>query len=290
MKGKIFTVGTMILMGCAPGPSPSGQYGGGPFGPGGPGTGGSSSLSISIAQPPNGMTSGSGGTPYYIKNDVILPLSIYYTDTVSGIVLTSLTVSLTGSGTLSFNAGPISATGSLLLSIPTSAGSDGTKNFLVQASIKNDAGDQAQAGSSFTLTLAQLGAGNAVTGSGSTFSIPINVYLDPSWSYGLGSYDITVNFNTTYLSWVSVSGSSSSSEFSLAPGFTPISAGSYQIYASNTTSSTSPKGLINIANVTFQAAVITGTTQVSFGNITLLDYNSSPIPKTRIQSGSIRVY
>jgi len=221
-------------------------------------------------------------------------LSISYSDALSGIDIASIGVSLTGSGTVSFSAGPSGATGNLFLSIPTTAGSDGSGNFIVQASIKDKAGNQAQAGSSITLTLAHLGAGNATVASGSYFSIPINVYLDPSWSYGLGSYDIQVSFTSSTISYNSVSGSDPANPaYAYEFGLTPSNIGfPYpEIVSSNSQGSgaTSPKGLLNIANLRFQA-LSPGSTTVILTIIYLRDSMGDPIPSLRIQSGIVTVY
>jgi len=250
--------------------------------------------SIGISQPPNGMTTCDiGGPPYCVVRDVTLPLSISYSDALSGIDQTSLMVSLTGSGTVSVSAGPSSATGSLLLSIPTSSESDGSGNFIVQASIKDMAGNLAQANFSVTLTLSHLGAGSKTIAQGSTFSILINVYLDPSSTYGLGSYDIQLSYNSSIISFVSASGSDPANpayapEFSAPPQ--NIGAGFPQLVSSNSLGSNAatPKGLINIANVRFNA-LNTGTTQVSLSIVYLRDSTGVSIPASRIQSGSITV-
>jgi len=249
---------------------------------------------ISISSPQDGMTSGQGGVPYYIVEDITLPLNIFYSDTLSGIDLASIGVSLTGSGTVSFSAGPSGATGNLLLGIPTTVGSDGSGNFIVQASIKDMAGNQALAGSSITLTLAHLGAGSKTVTSGSYFSIPINVYLDPSWSYGLGSYDIQVSFTSSTISYISVSGSDPANPaYAYEFGLTPSNIGfPYpEIVSSNSQGSgaASPKGLLNIANLRFQA-LSPGSTTVILTIIYLRDSMGDPIPASRIQNGIVTVY
>jgi len=248
---------------------------------------------INIIEPQNGLSSPPGtGFTYFVSKDFTQPLSITYSDTLSGIDLASIGVSLTGSGTVSFSSGPSGATGNLYLSIPTSAGSDGSGNFIIQASIKDMAGNQAQAGSSITLTLAHLGAGSASVTSGSYFSIPINVYLDPSWPSVLGSYNIQVSYDNT-ISFVSVSGSDPAnpayaSEFAVTPS--NIDFPLPQIVSSNSQGSgaLSPKGLINIANLGFWASS-TGSTTVSLSIVNLCDSTGASIPATRIQSGNVTV-
>ncbi|MGC8578447.1 MAG: hypothetical protein ACP5QW_00270 [bacterium] len=255
--------------------------------------------SLSFVQPISGSTSGgTSGTifPYFIYPYITIPYEVTYNDSQSGVNTSTFNINANGVyGTV--NATPISATGTLPITLPVSGGSNGTGTYVITAQVSDNVGNTGTATSVITLSLANIGIGSANVDTGTEFTIPINIFIDPSHPYGLGSYNIYVNFNQRILNFVSVSGSMSgypgvgySQEFSNPPGYYQTSSGveinGYNLLGSGYYST--PVGLFNVANITFYAAY-PGTTTLTIIVNSMIDTTGSALPSTRVQSGSVTV-
>jgi hypothetical protein len=250
--------------------------------------------SLSIVQPISGSTSGSN-LPYYIYPSVSLPYQVNYSDTQSGVNPSSFKININGvEGTVS--ATSISATGILSATLPVSSGSNGTGIYTINATVSDNAGNTATTSSVITLSLANIGIGSASVNTGSTFVVPINVFIDPSYPYGLGSYSIYINFNQSILNFVSVNGSVSgypgvaySPQFLNPPSYYLTSSG-ININSSTTAGGgfAAPVGLFNIANITFYAAS-PGTTTLTIIVTSMNDTTGAALPSNRVQSGTVTV-
>lgn len=250
--------------------------------------------SLSIAQPVSGSTSG-GSLPYYLYPSVNLSYIVNYSDTQSGVNPSSFSINVNGAaGTV--NTTTTSATGIVPVILPVSSGSNGTGTYTITAQVSDNAGNTGSTNSVINLSLANIGIGSAVVNTNTNFTVPVNVFIDPSSPYGLGSYNITIIFNQSVLNFVSVSGSLSgypgvayTPEFYIQPNSYPTSSG---ITINSTTSaggsSASPVGLFNIANLTFYAA-FPGITSMTIIVTSLNNTTGAAVPSGRVQSGTVTV-
>lgn len=254
---------------------------------------------LTIAQPVSGSASGgTSGTllPYFIYPNAVIPYEVTYNDTQSGVNPSSFAISANGAaGTVS--ATSISATGTLPVMIPLTSGSNGTGVYTITAQVSDNVGNIGYGNSVISLSLADIGIDSATVAVGSQFTIPMNVFIDPSHAYGLGRYDISIDFNQSILNFVSVSGSASgypgvayASEFANPPNYYLISSG-IDINAINQLASgyyPNPVGLFNVANLTFYAAS-PGTTTLTIIVNALNDTTGAAVPSSRVQSGTVTV-
>ncbi len=250
--------------------------------------------SLTIAQPVSGSASG-GNLPYYLYPNVTLPYQADYSDSQSGVNPSSFGINANGvAGTVA--ATGVSATGTLSATLPVSSGSNGTGTYTVNAQVSDNVGNTAATSSVITLSLANIGIGSATVTAGTQFIVPINVFIDPSHAYGLGSYDIFINFNQSILNFVSVSGSGSgypgvayTPEFANAPNYYSTSSGIDINSTNQLTSEYYPLGLFNIANLTFYAAS-PGTTTLTIIVTSMHDTKGAAVPSGRVQSGTVTVH
>ncbi len=252
---------------------------------------------LTIAQPVSGSASGPN-LPYFIYQNISLPYEADYSDSGSGVNISSFKINVNGAaGTV--NATDVSATGALPVTLPVNSGSSGTGTFTINAQVSDNAGNIASANSVITLSLANIGIGSASVSAGTLFTIPVNVFIDPANIYGLGSYSIYVSFNSNIISFQSASGSSSSlasqgvaysPQFVNMPFVTDLALGEDNIYSSTTAGGgfQSPVGLFNIANLTFYA-FSSGTTDLTITVILLQDTTGSSLPQSNVQSGTVTV-
>ena len=254
--------------------------------------------SITFVQPISGSTSGgTSGTalPYFIYPAATIPYEVTYNDTQSGVNPSSFGILANGvPGTAS--ATSISATGTLPVTLPVSSGSNGSTACTISAQVSDNVGNTGSANSVITLSLANIGIDNAAVTTTSEFTVPINVFIDPSHGYGLGSYDIAISFNQSVLSFVSVTGSVTgypgvnyAPEFYATPNYYQTSSG-IDINAMTTAGGgfTAPVGLFNVANLTFDAASA-GTTTLTITINYFHDTTGSVLPAGRVQNGTVTV-
>ena len=254
---------------------------------------------LTIAQPVSGSASGgTSGTvlPYFIYPDQVIPYEVTYSDTQSGVNPSSFGITANGvGGTVS--ATSISATGSLPVTLPLTSGSNGTGIYTISAQVSDNVGNIGYGNSVITLSLADIGIDSATVATGTQVTLPINVFIDPSRAYGLGKYDITIDFNQSILNFVSDSGSASgypgvayTSAFASSPNYYLTSSGIdlNSINQSGTGYYPNPVGLFNIANVTFYA-VSPGITSLTIIVNTLDDTTGAAVPSSRVQPGTVTV-
>ena len=254
--------------------------------------------SLQFLQPVSGSTSGgTAGTvlPYFIYPSATIPYEVTYSDTQSGVNPSSFAITASGApGTVS--ATGISATGTVPVTLPVSSGSDGSGTYTMTAQVSDNVGNTGFANSVITLSLANIGIGGAVVSPATTFTVPINTFIDPSHAYGLGSYDIAVSFNQSVVSFVSVAGSLSgypgvlyAPEFYASPNYYQTVSG-IDINASTSAGGgfTAPVGLFNLANLTFYA-VSAGTTTLTITVNAFRDTTGAALPANRVQSGTVTV-
>ncbi len=254
---------------------------------------------LTIAQPVSGSASGgTSGTllPYFIFPNAVIPYEVTYGDTQSGVNPSSFAISANGAAGM-VSATSISATGTLPVTIPLTGGSNGTGVYAITAQVSDNVGNIGYGNSVITLSLADIGIDSATVTRGSQFTIPMNVFLDPSHAYGLGEYDISIDFNQSILNFVSVSGSASGypgvayvPEFAKPPDYYLISSGIDMSSVNQLASGyyPSPVGLFNIANLTFYAAS-PGTTTLTIIVNALKDTTGAAVPSSRVQSGTVTV-
>ena len=253
---------------------------------------------LSMAQPVSGSTSGgSSGTalPYFIYPQAVIPYEVTYSDTQSGVNTSSFGITANGvAGTV--DATSISATGSLPVTLPLTGGSNGTGVYTITAQVSDNVGNIGHGNSVISLSLADIGIDSATVSAGTQVIVPVNVFIDPSHAYGLGSYDIYLNFNQSILNFVSVGGSASgypgvsyASEFANFPNYYSTSSG-IDINSVTTAGGgfAAPVGLFNIANLTFYAAS-PGTTTLTIIVNSLNDTTGAAVPSNRVQSGTVIV-
>ncbi len=250
---------------------------------------------ISIAEPVSGSTSGSS-LPYYIYPNVTIPYAVMYSDTQSGVNQSSFKININGIAGAAAATG-VSATGTLSATLPVSSGSNGSGMYTIAAQVSDNVGNTATTSSVITLSLANIGIDSATATAGTQFVVPINVFIDPSHAYGLGSYNISINFNQNIINFVSVSGSASgypgvayTPEFAYFPNYYATSSG-IDINSTNQSGSgyyPNPVGLFNIANLTFYAAS-PGTTALTITVNSLYDTTGTAVPSSRVQSGTVTV-
>ena len=253
---------------------------------------------LTIAQPVSGSASGgTSGTvlPYFIYPDQVLPYEVTYSDTQSGVNPSSFGITANGVAGM-VSATSISATGSLPVTLPLTGGSDGTGIYTISAQVSDNVGNIGYGNSVITLSLANIGIDSASVASGTQFIVPVNVFIDPSHPYGLGSYNISINFNQSILNFVSVSGSTSgypgvayTPYFTTLPNYYLTSSG-IGINSATTAGGgfPAPVGLFNLANLTFYAAS-PGITSLTIIVNTLDDTTGAAVPSSRVQPGTVTV-
>lgn len=294
---------------------------------------------IIITEPADGSTSGTGGFPYLanITTSTVISGNRFVVAEIP-FVATFTDYSGTGINTLSFTvtvnsqdgAGPTTQTqsaknggitvngvsGSLQISLPVDAGSDGlAAGVVITANVDDNDGatPTAQDTSTITAQLAHISIPE-VTVSSSTIRVPVNIFIDPAdiapvlvdgvTIDGFGGYDFVISWSGP-VTLIGLEGSKIGGfyceNFSALPrspndpngdGTVTVSGGTARFNGAVTFSSpTKPKGFFNAANLIF---AVTGDTDITIDlynsdSTSFTDKRDNPVTADRKQSGRLIV-